>query len=136
MGESHQDSNVQRAARMLEEASRILRNDNLQAAPPPERRLNVNNVNASDVLRSARSMISASSGNGVFRRLNSSERLRSLPYPNHQMQARARSAPGKQHQTKGKGEKSSGVCRVEMCRGGAREHEVGLSNSKWNVIIK
>lgn len=64
---------MQRATRMLEEASRILRNDNLQAAPPPERRPNANNVNASDVLRSARSMISASSGKRVFRRLNSSE---------------------------------------------------------------
>ena len=105
MDESHQDSNVQRAAHMLEEASPILRNDNLQAAPPPERRPNANNVNASDVLRSARSMISASASNGVFRRLNSSQRVRSLPYPNRQMQARARSAPGKQQQTKGKGEK-------------------------------
>ena len=93
MDESHQDSNVQRAARMLEEASRILLNDNLQAAPQPERRPNANNVNAFDVLRSARSMIRASSGNGVFRRLNSSERVRSLPYPNRQnMQARARNS--------------------------------------------
>ena len=87
MDESHQDRklNMQGAAHILEEASRILRNDNLQAAPPPERRPNANNVNASDVLQSARSMISASLGNGVFRRLNSSERLRSLPYPNRQM---------------------------------------------------
>ena len=77
-------SKVERAARMLEDASRILRetlrNDSLQVASPPETstRPNANNVNVSDVLRSARSMISASSSNGVYRRLNSSERLRSL----------------------------------------------------------
>ena len=53
----------------------------------------------------------------------------SLPHPNRQMQARARSAPGKQQQTKGKGDKSSGVCGFEMF-GGGRENEVGLSNSK------
>ena len=52
MDESHQDRklNMQGAARMLEEASQILQNDNLQAASPPERTPNANNVNASDVL--------------------------------------------------------------------------------------
>ena len=28
-----------------------------------------------------------------------------------------------------------GVCHFEVCRGQAREHEVGLSYSKWNAII-
>ena len=69
MDESHQDSNMHCATCMPEEESQILRNDNLQSVPTPERRPNANNVNASDVLRFA----SASSGNGVFIRLNSSE---------------------------------------------------------------
>ena len=131
MDESHQDSDVQRAASMHEEASWILQNGNLQAAPPPEWRLNANNVNTSDVLRSARSMISASSGDGVFRRLSSSERLRSLPYPNRQMQARARSAPWKQQQTKGKGGKSSGVLEFAVLRCVEEQQE----NMKWDSMI-
>ncbi|PFX17859.1 hypothetical protein AWC38_SpisGene17805 [Stylophora pistillata] len=48
---------------------------------PPRPRPNASNVNAfvNIVFRSASSMINASSSNAVFRRLNSSERLRSLP---------------------------------------------------------
>ena len=113
--------------RMLEEASRILRNDSSQAALPPETEPNANNVNASDVFRSARSMLNASSRNGVFRRLNSSERLRSLPYPNRQV--RVRSALGRQHQTKDKGEIKVLEFAVLKCAEDEKE------NMKWDSIV-
>ena len=76
-------------------------------------------------------MVSASSGNGAFRRLSSSERLRSLPYPNRQIQARARSAPWKQQQTKGKGKKSSGVLAFAVLRCAEEQQE----NMKWDSMI-
>ena len=118
---------MQRAARMLEEASRILRNDSSQAALPPETEPNANNANASNVFRSARSMLNASSSNGVFRRLNSSERLRSLPYPNRQV--RVRSPTGKQQQTKDKGEKKVLEFAVLKCAEDEKE------NMKWDSIV-
>ena len=62
-------SQVQRPTHILEEASGILRNDSSQAALPLETELNANNINASDVFRSARSMLNASSSNGVFRKI-------------------------------------------------------------------
>ena len=46
---------------------------------------------------------------------------------------RAQETAAKQGQGRQKG---CGVCSFEVCRGGAREHELGLSNSKWNAINK
>lgn len=122
-------NNVQRAARMLEEASKILRESprSLPTASPPV--TDANNVNVSEVFRSARSMISASQSTGVLRRLGHSQRMRSLPYPNRQMQARARFTPGKQQQTKGKGEKKVLEFAVLKC---AEEEQ---ENMKWDSVI-
>ena len=48
-------------------------------------------------------------------------------------QVRARETAANQGQGRQKG---CGVCCFEVCGGGAREHEVGLSNSKWNAVNK
>ena len=47
-------------------------------------------------------------------------------------QVRAQETAANQGQGRQRG---CGVCHFEVCRGQATEHEVGLSNSKWNAII-
>ena len=63
--------------------------------------------------------------------------MKSLTYPNRQVQARARSVPRKQQQAKDKGDKK--VVEFAVLRSSweeQEEHEVGLSNSKWNAVNK
>ena len=67
---------VERASRMLEEASKFLYESprSLPTASPTV--TDANNVNVSEVFRSARSMISVSQSAGVLRRLGHSQRMR------------------------------------------------------------
>ena len=69
-------SKVERAARMLEEASKFLCESprSLPTASPTV--TDANNVNVSEVFRSAKSMISVSQSAGVLRRLGHSQRMR------------------------------------------------------------
>lgn len=121
---------------MLEEATiRILRESfrSLSTASPP-----VNNGNnISEVFWSARSMKSARQSTGVLRRLSKSflkNENTAIPEPASTSMGQVSAQETAANQGQGR-QKGSGVCHFEVCKGQAREHQVGLSNSKWNAII-
>ena len=71
----------------------------------------------------------ASQRSGVLRRLSHSQRMRSLPYQNRQVQAWVRSVPRKQQQTKDKGDKE--VVEFAILKSAEDKQE----KMKWDSVI-
>ena len=106
---------------MVEEASRIFRESPRSlptASPPVNNGNNVSEVFLQALLQST----------GVLRRLSHSQRMKSLTYPNRQVQAWAMSAPGKQQQRKDKGDKK--VVEFAVLKSAGEEQE----NMNWDSV--